>query len=402
MDVTTVSLHDPGVYERGVPHEVFAELRRVSPVHWQPEQPPGHGYWAITRYYDVVTVSRDPVTFSSHAGTVLLSDFSDEVVALQRAMMLNMDPPEHTRLRALVSRGFTPRMVNRLERQIRQTCTSIVDDALREREVDFVSAIAARLPIAVIAELMGIPLPDREILYEWSNRMIGFDDPEFQTPGSDGVVAAAEVFGYANELAARRRSDPRDDIVTRLIQPDADGEVLSDLEFTMFFVLLVVAGNETTRNAASGGMRALLDHPDQWRMLISDRGLTPTAVEEILRWVSPVMDFRRTATLDTEIDGHRIAAGDKVVLFYSSANRDEAVFAEPHVFDIRRDPNPHIAFGGGGPHFCLGSHLARLELRVLFETLAERVPGIAPAGPVRRLRSNFINGIKEMPVRLQP
>jgi cholest-4-en-3-one 26-monooxygenase len=210
------------------------------------------------------------------------------------------------------------------------------------------------------------------------------------------------MFAYANALAEQRRADPRDDIVTKLVQPDAGGEALTELEFSMFFVLLVIAGNETTRNAGSGGMLALLEHPDQWRQLAEDAGLVPTAVEEILRWVTPVMDFRRTATRDTEIGGQPIADGDKVVLFYPSANRDEAVFADAGVFDIRRDPNPHLAFGGGGPHFCLGSHLARLELRVLFQTLAERAPAIRHTGPVRRLRSNFINGIKEMPVRLRP
>jgi len=400
MDMVT--LHDPGVYEKGVPHDVFEELRRVSPVYWQPEQPPGRGYWAITRYDDVITASRDPQTFSSYAGTPLLADFDDEVITLQRAMMISMDPPDHTRLRTIVNRGFTPRVVARLGQQITDTCTSLVDAALRRDEVDFVNEISAPFPIAVIAELMGVPQEDRERLYDWSNRMIGFDDPEFQTPGSDGVVAAAEMFAYANALAEQRRADPRDDIVTKLVQPDADGEALTELEFSMFFVLLVIAGNETTRNAGSGGMLALLEHPDQWRLLSEDAGLVPTAVEEILRWVTPVMDFRRTATRDTEIGGQPIADGDKVVLFYPSANRDEAVFADAGVFDIRRDPNPHLAFGGGGPHFCLGSHLARLELRVLFQTLAERAPGIRAAGPVRRLRSNFINGIKEMPVRLRP
>jgi cholest-4-en-3-one 26-monooxygenase len=402
MDMATVTLHDPGVYERGVPHEAFAALRRVSPVHWQPEQPPGRGYWALTRHQDVLAASRDAETFSSYAGGHMLSDFDDDAIEMQRAMMICMDPPDHTRLRNLVNRGFTPRVVRQLEQQVRRTCTAIVDDALRRNEVDFVAEIAAKLPIAVIADLMGVPGEDRERLYDWSNRMIGFDDPEFQTPGSDGVVAATEMFGYANELAARRRTGPRDDIVTTLVQPDVAGDVLTELEFDMFFLLLVVAGNETTRNASSGGMHALLDQPDQWRLLTADTGLAGTAADEILRWVSPVMNFRRTATRDTELGGQRIAAGDKVILFYPSANRDEAVFADPHVFDIRRDPNPHIAFGGGGPHFCLGSHLGRLELRVLFETLAERVPGIRPAGPVRRLRSNFINGIKEMPVRLRP
>ncbi|WP_034270607.1 cytochrome P450 [Haloechinothrix halophila] len=401
MSTASVTLHDPDVYERGVPHEFFAELRRASQLYWQPESPPGRGFWAVTRYDDVVAVSRDAQTFSSYAGTAMLSDFDDEVVEMQRAMMVNMDPPDHTRLRNLVNRGFTPRMIGKLEQSIRDICHQLIDEVAERGEADFVHDIAAQLPLAVIAELMGVPDADREKLYDWSNRMIGFDDPEFQVEGSDGAVAASEIFAYANELAERRRAEPRDDIVTKLVQPDANGDVLDALEFNMFFVLLIVAGNETTRNAASGGMLALLEHPEQWHRLREDRSLVPSAVEEILRWVSPVMDFRRTATRDAVVGGQEISAGDKLVLFYPSANRDEAVFDNPQVFDITRDPNPHISFGGGGPHFCLGAHLARLELRILFDTLADRVPDVALAGPARRLRSNFINGIKEMPVRLR-
>lgn len=401
MSTASVTLHDPDVYERGVPHEFFAELRRASQLYWQQEDPPGRGFWAVTRYDDVVAVSRDAQTFSSYAGTAMLSDFDDDVVELQRAMMVNMDPPDHTRLRNLVNRGFTPRMVGKLEQSIRDICHRLIDEVAERSDADFVHDVAAQLPLAVIAELMGVPDTDREKLYDWSNRMIGFDDPEFQVEGSDGAVAASEIFAYANELAERRRAEPRDDIVTKLVQPDANGDVLDALEFNMFFVLLIVAGNETTRNAASGGMLALLEHPEQWHRLREDRSLVPSAVEEILRWVSPVMDFRRTATRDAVVGGQQISAGDKLVLFYPSANRDEAVFDNPQVFDIARDPNPHISFGGGGPHFCLGAHLARLELRILFDTLADRVPHVALAGPARRLRSNFINGIKEMPVRLR-
>lgn len=347
-------------------------------------------------------MSRDAQTFSSYVGTTSLTDFFDEeVLAKQQAMMVNMDAPEHTRQRNLVNRGFTPRMVDKLEPRIRSVCSSMMDSLESRTEVDFVHDIAAQLPLAVIAELMGAPQQDREKLYDWSNRMIGFDDPEFQTTEADGEQAAFEIFAYANELAEQRRSCPRDDIVTKLLQPDSEGDVLSEMEFNMFFVLLVVAGNETTRNAATGGMHALLENPDQYRKLVADPGLAPSAVEEMLRWVSPVMDFRRTATRDTEIGGQPIKKGDKVVIFYPSANRDETVFDDPHTFDLERDPNPHIAFGGGGPHYCLGSHLARLELRVLFETIAQRLPYIELLAPPRRLRSNFINGIKEMRVKLR-
>ncbi|NIJ14879.1 cholest-4-en-3-one 26-monooxygenase [Saccharomonospora amisosensis] len=402
MSVPSVRLYDPDVYQQSVPHEFFSELRRCSPVYWQEEEPPSKGFWAVTRHADVVAVSRDAQTFSSYVGTTSLTDFFDEeVLAKQQAMMVNMDAPEHTRQRNLVNRGFTPRMVDKLEPRIRSVCSSMMDSLESRTEVDFVHDIAAQLPLAVIAELMGAPQQDREKLYDWSNRMIGFDDPEFQTTEADGEQAAFEIFAYANELAEQRRSCPRDDIVTKLLQPDSEGDVLSEMEFNMFFVLLVVAGNETTRNAATGGMHALLENPDQYRKLVADPGLAPSAVEEMLRWVSPVMDFRRTATRDTEIGGQPIKKGDKVVIFYPSANRDETVFDDPHTFDLERDPNPHIAFGGGGPHYCLGSHLARLELRVLFETIAQRLPYIELLAPPRRLRSNFINGIKEMRVKLR-
>jgi cholest-4-en-3-one 26-monooxygenase len=254
----------------------------------------------------------------------------------------------------------------------------------------------------VICELLGAPPQDREKFFTWSNTLIGGDDPAFQRTPEEGQAAATELYAYANVLAADRRENPREDIVTKLLQPDADGEVLSGDEFELFVMLLSVAGNETTRNAATGGMLALLEHPEQWARLRADRALVRTAADEIVRWVTPVNLFRRTAVRDTELRGKKIKEGDKVVVFYSSANRDEALFADPWTFDVGRDPNPHLGFGGGGPHFCLGSHLARLELSVLFETLLDTVPNIELSGNVRRLRSSFINGIKEMPVRVRP
>jgi cholest-4-en-3-one 26-monooxygenase len=273
---------------------------------------------------------------------------------------------------------------------------------LARGEVDFVTDIAAPLPLQVICELVGAPLEDRGRIYELSNLLVGADDPEFQSPSGERQqhAAALEIYSYAGELAERRRMEPRDDIVTRLLQPDDVGEVLSSHEFDLFFLLLTVAGNETTRNAATGGMLAFFEHPDQWRRLVGNPALIPLAIEEIIRWVSPVNMFRRTATRDTELAGQRIAEGDKVVVFYSSANRDHDVFDGPDAFDIGRSPNPHVGFGGGGPHFCLGKHLAALELRVLLQALAQRVPDIALDGEVSRLRSNFVNGIKHMPVRL--
>jgi len=320
---------------------------------------------------------------------------------MQRLMMLNMDPPQHTRQRAFVNRGFTPRMIGRLEDHITQICQDLIDDVRNRGSADFVTDIAAPLPLQVICELVGAPLEDRDRIYQLSNHLVGADDPEFQSPTGQRLqhAAALEIYAYAGQLAERRRARPEDDIVTRLLQPNEAGEVLTDDEFDLFFLLLTVAGNETTRNAASGGMLAFFEAPEQWQRLIENPSLIPAAAEEIVRWVSPVNMFRRTATCDTELGGQRIAEGDKVVVYYASANRDGAVFARPGEFDTGRDPNPHVGFGGGGPHFCLGKHLAVLELRVLLATLIERMPDIKLDGKASRLRSNFINGIKHMPVR---
>ncbi|QTJ66079.1 cytochrome P450 [Rhodococcus sp. ZPP] len=401
MTASRIDLKSPDLYAEGVPYAFFDRLRKSEPVYWQPEEG-GTGYWAVTKHADVVAVSRDSATFSSALGTTQIDDFDDETRAKQAAMLVNLDPPDHTRLRQLVSRGFTPRLVKSLEAHIRDICSQIVDDLLDAGEVDFVRRAAAPLPLEVIAALLGAPSSDVDRLYDWSNRMIGFDDPEYATTQADGELAAMEIFLYANELAAQRRIEPRDDIVTKLVQPDENGDTLTEMEFNMFFVLLVVAGNETTRNATAGGMQAFIDHPEQWRRLQAEPELAATAVEEILRWVTPVMDFRRTATCDAMIGDQSVVAGDKVVVYYPSANRDEDVFDAPYCFDIARTPNPHVAFGGSGIHFCLGAHLARLELRILFETMAARIDRVEPTGPITRLRSNFISGIKAMPVRIHP
>ncbi|NDU73068.1 cytochrome P450 [Actinomadura sp. DSM 109109] len=401
-----IELVDPGAYEQsGVPHGQLAWLREHEPVyrhHGDPEldHPP---FWAVTRHEDVVHVSRHPEVFSSWQRLALYHEAPEDQIVLQRMMMLNQDPPEHSRKRSIVNRGFTPRAIGALEAHIRDICRRLVaETAERGPEADFVRDLAAPLPLYVICELLGAPPEDREKIFHWSNTLIGGDDPDFQRTPEEGRQAAAELYAYANELAAARRENPREDIVTRLLQPDADGEVLSGDEFELFVLLLSVAGNETTRNAASGGMLALLEHPEQWERMKADPSLVRTAADEIVRWVTPVNMFRRTAVRDTELGGRAIAEGDKVVVFYSSANRDESVFADPYRFDVGRDPNPHLGFGGGGPHFCLGSHLARLELSVLFETLLDTMPNIELSGNVRRLRSSFINGVKEMPVRVRP
>jgi cholest-4-en-3-one 26-monooxygenase len=397
-----INLVDPDVYARGgAPHEQFAWLREHAPVFWHADGggPGWPGFWAVTRHADVTDVIRHPDIFSSAPRTAAFREWSDPAVERMRVMMINMDPPQHSRLRAFVSRGFTPRMIGHLRDHITDICRDLLEEVAQRTEADFVTDIAAPLPTQVICELAGARPEDRDRMFELSNRLVGFDDAEFSGSPGEQVNAVAEMFGYATDLAQQRRAQPRDDIVTRLLQPDDAGRVLTALEFNFFFLLLIVAGNETTRNAAAGGMLAFFDHPGQWQRLVAHPSLAPLAAEEVVRWVSPAVLVRRTAVRDTELAGQRIAAGDKVVAFLASANRDEDVFAFPNEFDIGRDPNPHVGFGGG-PHFCLGRHLAALELQVLLAALAEKTPGIRPGGEVSRLRSNFLNGIKRMPVLL--
>jgi len=396
-----VDLFDPDAYAQAVPHDTFALLRREAPVYRQLRTglPP---FWAVTRYHDIVKVSRDWATFSSERRGALLREPPEEALETQRLMMLNMDPPRHAKLRGLVNKGFTPRMISRLTPPIRRICSQIVDTVSERGQCDFVTEVAAELPLQVIAELLGIPESDQHQIFEWSNTMIGSDDPEWQRSPEEATSAAMAMYAYANELALQRRDSPRDDLVSVLMRAEVDGEQLTEMEFDVFFLLLAVAGNETTRNLISGGMLALIEHPDQRRRLQDDVSLLDTGVEEMLRWITPVMQFQRTAQHDTEIGGQRIAEGDRVAVYYVSANRDEAVFEQPDRFDVGRSPNEHLSFGGGGPHFCLGANLARLEIRVMFEELLRRLPDIELNGPPRRLRSNFINGLKEMPVRFTP
>ncbi len=357
-----VDLLDPDVFVQGVPHDMFALLRREAPVFRHPGDP---AYWAVTRHRDIVAVSRDFATFSSHRRTALINEMDEAGLDQNRLMMLNMDPPRHTKLRGLVNKGFTPRMVALLTERIRGLCSAIVDGVAERGECDFVVDVAAELPLQVIAELLGIPQEERRQVYEWSNTLVAGDDPELQSSPEQAQQVAMQMYVYANELAVQRRDSLRGDLVSVLMRAEVDGEQLSEMEFDLFFLLLAVAGNETTRNLVSGGMLALIEHPDQRRRLLADPSLIDTAVEEMLRWVTPVMLFRRTAMRDTELAGQPIAEGDKVVVYYSSANRDEAVFERAGVFDVG-------------------------------------LPEVELAGPVRRLRSNFINGVKEMPVRFGP
>ncbi len=401
VSLAGVDILDPDIYVRGVPHDTFRLLRREAPVYWHPE-PGGGGFWAITKYDDVVAVSMDPATYSSALRGSLIEDPPEDAMPVMRSLLINQDPPQHTKYRRLVSKGFTPAMVRRLEPHIRELTSRIIDRVAPLGQCDFVTDVAAELPLQVIVELMGIPMEDRHQVFDWSNRMLGNADPEYSGSLEEARKASLELYAYANQLASKRKRDPQDDLVSVLMRADVDGEALTEAEFDAFFMLLAVAGNETTRNAIAGGMLALIQHPEQRARLLADPSLLPLAVEEMLRWVSPVIHFRRTATRDTELRGQRIRRGDKVVIYYASANRDEEYFPDGDVFDVGRTPNEHVAFGPGGPHFCLGANLARLEMRIMFEELLRRLPDMELAGPVERLRSNFINGIKHMPVRYTP
>ena len=400
-DITPVDLSDSRSFVPGVPHAWFAYLRQHDPVHWQ-EEPGGPGYWAVTKYHDCVTVNREFDRFSSAAKGTMPFEMGEDEIAQQSLMMLNMDPPLHTRYRRLVNKGFTPRMVRELEQSIHRTADAIIDRVGATGEADFVTDLSAELPLQVIAELLGVPIEDRHKMFDWSNRMVGSEDPEYQLQGDIALNAAMELYAYAAELFARKRIDPHADLMSVLTTVEIEGEQLNSLELELFFLLLTVAGNETTRNLMSGAMHAFFQYPEQWERLRSNRTLLPGAVEEMLRFVTPVMNFRRTAMVDTELSGTRIAAGDKVVFFHASANRDEDIFGDPDTFDVGRDPNPHIAFGGGGPHFCLGTNLARMEIRVMFEHLLDRMPDIRQDGEVQRLQSQFINGVKHIPVAFSP
>jgi cytochrome P450 len=388
------NLVDAATYKNGPPHALFARLRAEAPVCWHPE-PHGPGFWALTKHADVLAASRDSVTFSSARAGYMPQDMDPLAVVQSRLMLLGMDPPEHTRLRGLVNRGFTPRQVARLEPRIRVLSASIVDAVAPRGACDFVTEVSGELPSLLIAELMGIPPADGRRLYELTERMHQTDAP------ADSQAAVVEMLAYAAGVRAAKRAQPADDIASVLLEAEIDGERLSDLEFDLFFLLLINAGGDTTRNLVASGMLALLAHPEQLAAVRADRALLPSAIEEMLRFVPPVVQFRRTLTRDVELRGQKIREGEKVVMYYPAANRDEEVFETPDRFDVRRAPNPHLAFGGGGAHYCLGANLARLEIRCLFEAVLERLGDMTLAGPVERLHSWFIDGPRRMPVRFR-
>jgi cytochrome P450 len=409
--LSDVDLTDLDRWAAGVPHEWFALLRREAPVFWQDERH-GRGFWSLTRHDDILAASKDWHTFSSEVGGTSLMDLTPEHVQ-SRMSMLDSDPPLHKRLRSIVNKAFALRVVNAYEDRIRAMFREVLDGAFAERELDFVDAVAVELPMRLLCELMGVPLDDRRYLVELGNRMLGNTDPDHAGAFVAGETdlsayahlpfsspAAPEMFAYANALAADRRRAPRDDLTTRLLEAEVDGDRLSEHEFELFFLLLVTAGNETTRHAMSNGLLTLLEHPAERDRLVVKPSQIPTAVEEILRWTPSLLHFRRTATRDIELHGQTIRAGDKVALWYVSGNRDEDQFAEADRFDIGRVPNRHVAFGLGGPHFCLGAHLARLELRVWLEEMLPVLARLELAGEPKRLRSNFFHGVKSLPVRV--
>ncbi|MER5433373.1 cytochrome P450 [Streptomyces sp. NPDC002588] len=395
---------DPDLLQHRVPLPEFAELRLAEPVRWIPQ--PGNvagfqdeGYWAVTRHADVKYVSTHPEIFSSYLNTAIIrfnEHIPRESIDAQRFILLNMDPPEHTRVRQIVQRGFTPRAIRGLEERLRARATAIVQAAVEQSgPFDFVTSVACELPLQAIAELIGIPQDDRAKVFEWSNKMIAYDDPEYAITEEVGAQSAAEVLSYAMNMAAERKQCPAHDIVSTLVAAEDEGNLNSD-EFGFFVLMLAVAGNETTRNAITHGMHAFLTHPEQWELFKRER--PSTTAEEIVRWATPVVSFQRTTTQDTELGGKLIRKGDRVGLFYASANHDPEVFERPDEFDVTRDPNPHLGFGGGGPHFCLGKSLAVLEINLIFNAIADAMPGLRLVEDPRRLRSAWINGVKELKV----
>jgi cholest-4-en-3-one 26-monooxygenase len=412
QEIRDFDFTDPDVNWSAVPHDRFRELRRTAPVAWVEQQPgaydgfapeSGTGYWAVAGHADVAAVSKDSKRFSNAENGAIIrfpAGMEREMVEMQRVMILNQDPPEHTAMRHIVSRAFTPRSIAQLEQIMRDRARRIVTDAVQRGSGDFVEEVAAELPLQAIADLLGVPQEDRKKLFHWSNQMLANEDPDYAEV--DGQEAAAEVLMYAMAMAADRKAAPRDDIVTRLLEADLNdpsgaGRGLTDDEFGYFVIILAVAGNETTRNAITHGMNAFVDNPEQWDLWKRER--PETMVDEVVRWATPVTVFQRTALEDVEVGRVPVRKGQRVGIFYASANFDESVFDDPFRFDITRDPNPHVGFGGHGAHYCLGANLARQEIRMIFDALADHAPNISKLAEPRRLRHGWINGIKELQVQ---
>jgi len=389
---------DPDIYTERLPVEELAELRKSAPIWWN-EQPLGvggfddGGYWVVTKHKDVKEISRRSDVFSSMTKSAL-PRYKEGTVGEQiergKFVLLNMDAPHHTHLRKIISRAFTPRAIELLRDELRQRAGAIAEAAAAEGSGDFVEQVSCELPLQAIAGLMGVPQEERKKLFDWSNQMVGDMDPEFES--NDAMGASIELIMYAMQMAADRNANPRDDLVTKLVQADVEGHKLSDDEFGFFVILLAVAGNETTRNSITHGMHAFTEFPDQWELY---KTLRPaTAVDEIVRWATPVTSFQRTALQDTELGGVSIKAGQRVVMVYRSANFDEEVFDDPMSFNIMRDPNPHVGFGGTGAHYCIGANLARMTIDLMFNAIADAMPDLTPLGKPERLRSGWLNGIK--------
>jgi cytochrome P450/nitrite reductase/ring-hydroxylating ferredoxin subunit len=408
-----VDLTDLDVWERGVPYHWLALLRQEAPLHWQPEDD-GPGFWVLTRYEDVVRVAKEWETFSSELGGTSLQDLTPEELAARRSM-IDTDPPAHTRMRALVNKGFTPRVVNAYEERIRALARDILEAAAARGEFDWVESVAAEIPMWVFSEIMGLPVEDRRLIIELGDKILGNTDPE--VVGEEYVAERAlrdpelrklpfsspfslDLIEYGRALGEARRQDPRDDITTKLVEAELDGSRLSEQEFGTMFILLTTAGNETTRHTISLGLVDLLTNPDELARLVDDPALAVPAADELLRRAHPVHHFRRTATQDVVLHGRRIARGDKVTIWYAAANYDDRQFPDPYRLDVGRAPNKHVTFGLGGPHFCLGAHLAKLEIRVWLEELVPYLPRLELTGEPVRLRSNFFNGVKRLPVRI--
>lgn len=405
MNPSDVDLGNPDLYVSGVPHEVFTWLRREDPVHWNPVTN-GRGFWSITKYDDIVAISKNPEVFSSareHGGHRIYDENLVGTAGMGAeetdAPFISMDPPEHNRYRRMISPGFGPSRLKALEGQIHDRVCNILDRLGARKECEFVTEVAAELPIQVLAELLGIPQADRLKLFDWSNSMIAEDDAELRKGPEETAADVRAMIEYSGRLWEERVANPGPDLISMLIHPDADGEVMSKERYLGTFILLVAAGNETTRNSISGGLITLARFPEQRQRLADNPALYGTAAAEIIRYVSPIMHMRRTAIADSVVRGKTIRSGDKVIMWYVSANRDEQIFTNPFGFDLTRAEATQLGFGVG-QHFCLGARLAELQLRIFFTEFLRRYPKAEPSGPIRRMRSNFVAGIKEMPVRL--